>query len=59
MGCGCNKGQWTPPTAEEVAASDAARTAAGLSTKVGGQRRSRGTTWNGPQPVAASAADSD
>ena len=50
MGCGCQKGQWKPPTAAEVAAQDKA-TAAAVSTLRG--RMHPDYYWNGPKPATA------
>lgn len=57
MGCGCQGQKWKPASAEEAAASDAARTAAQTTLR---GRMAPGYTWNGPPPATlAAAADDD
>lgn len=54
MGCGCQGQKWTPPTSGEVAATDAARTAAQTTLR---GRLAPGYTWNGPPPATMTNDD--
>lgn len=56
MGCGCQGQKWTPPTADQVAATDAARTAAQTTLR---GRLAPGYTWNGPPPATLTPADAE